>query len=545
MMLLPTKNDVALSVVIGRMEWIGVAVDVGDGVIGVGLAELIVDEVTMGVADAVVDGTTDDDGIERVADSLAVAFSDEEGERVALLGTPDEEVEAIDSEAGMVNDPLEAVALEDRPDDAAVPLEDRPDDAAVPVDRVNVGRRLDEADSVELPVAVGVGAEMLPLAEVDSEGTIPEDCRLEEKSDRTLEAMLLSSDVGNGSGIEAVGRGELVAAEERADSALDKRLDTTLGRAEPDKGRSDTADERMLERSEITVEARGGRIPEAEGEGVIEAGAVGLATPELGMMPDGSGVPDGSTPVTSETIDDRIEGRLRRSELAEDPSEVGIAPDADAVAVDAVPKAVVMPTTMPLDEGVGVPSSVESRPPTSPVPVDEVGRTTVSGMPPVDPGTMKGPSMVEAAAVGATEESAEGVAEALGETISLGRSPVGATCDEADWVGVLRSVESSPPTSPGLADEVGRTTVSGIPPVDPGTIKGPLIDEGAAEASEEAAEGATEEATEAVGEMISLGRSPVDATWEEAAWVGWMVAEDTPPVPRRPPRREESRPPVG
>jgi hypothetical protein len=573
MMLLPTKNDVALSVVIGRIEWIGVAVDVADRVIGVPmLAELDADEVMIGVADAVVEGTTADDRIEREADSLADAFSDVEGVSVALLEALDEEVEAIDSEAGMLKDPLdEAVALEDRPDEAAVPVEnrpdevavpveDRPDEAAVPVDRVNVGRMPDDADSVELPVAVGVAetlplAEALPLADADSEGTIPDDCRLEEKSDKMLEAMLLSSEVGNGSGIEAVGRGELVAAEERADSALDTRLDTMLGRADPDKGRSDTADESRLERSEITVEARGGRIPEAVGEGVIEAGAVGLAAPELGRTPDGSWEPDGSTPVTSETTDDRIEDRLMRPELAEDPSEVGMAPDADAVAeaVDPVPKAVVMPTTIPLDEGVGLSRSEESRPPTRPALADEVGRTIVSGMPPVDPatppvdpGTMKGPSMDEGAFDGATEETAEAVAEAVGETITLGRVPVGTTCDEAVWVGSLRSDESRPPTRPALADEVGRTIVSGMPPVDPatppvdpGTMKGPSMDEGALE-------GATEEAAEAVGETITLGKTPVGATLEEIAWVGWIMAEEAPPVPpSRPPRREESRPPVG
>jgi hypothetical protein len=560
-------------------------VDVADRVIGVAmLAELDADEVTIGVADAVVEGTTADDRIEREADSLADAFSDVEGVSVALLEALDEEVEAIDSEAGMVKDPLdEAVALEDRPDEAAVPVENRPDEeavpvedspdeAAVPVDRVNVGRMPDDADNVnvgripddadnvELPVAVGVAetlplTETLPLAEADSEGTIPDDCRLEEKSDRTLEAMLLSSEVGNGSGIEAVGRGELVAAEERADSALDTRLDTRLGRADPDTGRSDTADESRLERSEITVEARGGRIPEAVGEGVIEAGAVGLAAPELGRTPDGSWEPDGSTPVTSETTDDRIEDRLMRPELAEDPSEVGMAPDADAVAeaVDPVPKAVVMPTTIPLDEGVGLSRSEESRPPTRPALADEVGSTIVSGMPPVDPttppvdpGTMKGPSMDEGAFEGATEETAEAAAEAVGETITLGRVPVGATCDEAVCVGSLRSDESRPPTRPALADEVGSTIVSGMPPVDPttppvdpGTMKGPSMDDGAIE---EAAEGAAE----AVGETITLGKTPVAATLEEAAWVGWIMAEEAPPVPpSRPPRREESRPPVG
>jgi hypothetical protein len=143
----------------------------------------------------------------------------------------------------------------------------------------------------------------------------------------------------------------------------------------------------------MTVGTSGGRMPEAEGEGVIEAGAVGLATPELGMMPDGSRVPEGSTPLASETTEDRIEDRLGRPALPEEPSEVGIAPDADAdgVAEDPVPNAVVIPTTIPLEEGVGWLRSDESSPPTRPALADDVGVTIVSGRPPVDPGTMNGP----------------------------------------------------------------------------------------------------------------------------------------------------------
>jgi hypothetical protein len=334
----------------------------------VGVAELIADEVLMGVvnavvdavADAVVDGMTADDRIEREALSLAVVFSEAEGEIVAVLGTPDDEVEAWDSEAGMLRDPLDETAkLDDTPVPTEVPEDSvddgiKPDDAAVPVERVKIGRALDDADNVELCVAVGVGAEMLPLAETDCEGKRPEDCRLEENSEATLDIMLLNCDVGRGSGIEAVGKAEFVTAEERAELALDARLDTMLGSADPDSGRSESADERRLERSEMAVEARGGRMPEAEGEAVIVGcAAVGLATPELGTMPDGSALSEGSTPVTSDTTEDRIEDRLRRPELSEDPSEVGIAPDADGVVVGAVPKAVVMPTTMPLEEGVG------------------------------------------------------------------------------------------------------------------------------------------------------------------------------------------------
>ena len=164
--------------------------------------------------------------------------------------------------------------------------------------------------------------------------------------------MLLRSEVGTGRGADAVGRIEAVIAEERADSALDTRLEITLGKVDP-VGRSDTADDRMLDSSEITDGTTDGRMPDADGDAVIAAdvGAVGLADPELGMMPVGNRLP-----VTAETADVRIEDRLMSPELAEATSDVGIAPESETSLVgvaeadaDSVPSAVVMPITIPLE----------------------------------------------------------------------------------------------------------------------------------------------------------------------------------------------------
>lgn len=342
--------------------------------------------VRTGVCETVVDGTT---GIEAEADSLAVevtadgvtltdagAEADSEGERVregatdensipddtdpeaegaterdsereavtvALLES-DPETEAV-SEAGiddgMLRDSLaETVALDDTP----VPVGRIPEDTSEP-ERVKVGKMPEEAEAEALAegvmLAVPVGStDRLIEPDAVSEGRIPDDRRPDEKSEAMLDAMLLSSEVGIGRGIDAVGKIDAVVS---ADSALETRLDST---AEP-VGRSDTAEDRRLESSEITDGAMEGRIPEAEGEGVMEAdaGAVGLTAPELGVTPVGR---------TSETTDERNEGRSS-PELAETPSEVGIAPDgetslvrvADALA-DSVPRAVVIPMMIPL-----------------------------------------------------------------------------------------------------------------------------------------------------------------------------------------------------
>lgn len=221
-----------------------------------------------------------------------------------------------------------------------------------------------------------------------------------------------------------------------------------MGRA--DGGRSETADDRMLGRSETTDETAGGRIPIRVGEGV---GAVG-PRPE----------PEGKTPGNSDTIDDNIDGRPSRPEFTGEPSEVGMAPEPSSGAVGVgvtspVPSAVVIPTTIP-----------------------EVGRGT------------RGTS------------SEDATAPLVGRTTLLGRTPV-----EPIWgVGVgsgsrgSRTDDSSPPSRPGV--EVGCKMLSGRPPVVPGTMKGPRKLDTSGE------DGAAEEAGAGVGVTIDSGIPPVEAT---------------------------------
>lgn len=238
----------------------------------------------------------------------------------------------------------EMVAL----DETAVPTEvegTMPEDTSDP-DRVKEGKTPEETDrealaeGVTFSVPVGRG---VIEPETVAEGRMPEEIRPDEKSETMLEAMLLMSDVGMGTGRVPVGK---IEAEVRADSALDIKLEITLGRADP-VGTAETAEDKRLDSSEMIDGATDGNRPEADGEGVTEAeaGVVGLAEPELGRTPVGA---------TSDTSEDKSEDRSTRAELVGVPSEVGIAPDAPLVIVadavgdaDSVPSAVVMPMMMP------------------------------------------------------------------------------------------------------------------------------------------------------------------------------------------------------
>lgn len=119
----------------------------------------------------------------------------------------------------------------------------------------------------------------------------------------------------------------------------DRMLERTVGRAVG--ATSETAEDRMLGSSGTSDETAGGRTPDKDGEGVT-TGAVGPRS-----------VPDGVMPLTSETTDDRIDGKLSRPELAGEPSEVGMASEVTSGAVGVgtaspVPSAVVIPTTIPV-----------------------------------------------------------------------------------------------------------------------------------------------------------------------------------------------------
>ena len=361
------KSVVSVLVAVGRSVRTGVCETVVDGITKTGVDDAIADEVIADgdtLADAgadadsegerVAEGATDEDSMPVETDpeteGATEADSVVEALTVALLEN-DTEIEAV-SEAGidegMLRDSLGVtVALDETPVPDAVPDGRIPEETSEP-DRVKVGRSPEEADTealaegVTLPVPVGRGDDRLIEPDTVAEGRMPDDRRPDENSEAMLDAMLLRSEVGMGRGIEAVGKIEAV---ESADSALDTRLDNTPEAV----GRSETADDRRLESSEITDGATDGRIPEADGDGVMEAdaGAVGLMAPELGVTPVGR---------TSETTDDKNEGRFSpEPELAETPSEVGIAPDGETSPVgvadtdaDSVLSAVVMPMMIPL-----------------------------------------------------------------------------------------------------------------------------------------------------------------------------------------------------
>jgi hypothetical protein len=352
---------------------------------------------------------------------------------------------------GMLRVSLAEIAVEDTPVPIATEVDEGtiPEETSVP-ERVKVGRTLEDsealAEGVTLPVPVGRGAERLTEPETVVEGRIPDDTRPDEKSDATLDAMLLISEVGIGRGTDAVGRLEAVIAEERADSALETRLDTTLGRVEP-VGTTETTDDRRLESSETTDGRIEGRIPDADGEAVIvaETGAVGFTDPELGMMPVGNPL------VSSDTTEERIEGKLTSPELAETPSEVGMAPEGEASLVGvaeaeaiSVPSAVVMPIVIPPE---GVP--LEGTAP--------VGITPLLG---------RMPDSTAEVAVGSAlpkrEDRREPTrpADVVGCTMSddAGKRPVDAT-DVGTASELCRSDESRPPVGCTISEAGGRRPV--------------------------------------------------------------------------------------
>jgi hypothetical protein len=205
----------------------------------------------------------------------------------------------------------------------------------VGTDPEGVGRRPDNDGTMP----DGVGA--MP----DGVGMTPEDVgitRPEDSSDAMIDARLLAT----GRGIGAVPLG-----------SSETKLDTMLGTT--DSGRPGTAEDSRLETSDTSEDTRGGRTPDGVGAADAVMGAVGPAEPE------------GRIPVTSETSEDRIEGRLSGAELGSTASDGDGAP---------VPRAVVMPTTIPAEDGKierGWGLDGEAGP--------GVGSTTLLGKRPVDP----------------------------------------------------------------------------------------------------------------------------------------------------------------
>lgn len=367
MMLVPTAMLVALSKPIGFCELTGVGLLVTTGIVGMGI-------VAESVTAKLVVGTND------VGASEMVAFPELGGTTVALLGATGEGVEIGASEAGTLIDPT-ADGVTTGPDDTPVPEPEGRTPDGVSLAAGGVIPTLTDSDGVALAtggviadgatLGVSLGSNGVIPADSEGDGTAPDGVgtipdgvgttpegvgTIPEKSDTMLDAMLLAG--GRGIGAVAVGKSET-------------KLDTMLGTTDP--GRSGTAEDKRLDTSDTSEETRGGRIPGGVGAGVGVTGAVGPAEPE------------GKIPVTSETRDDKIEGRSSGPELGNTASEVGIAPELKsglAGVGDAapVPSAVVMPTTIP-------PEDCETK---SGCSLDGdagpgVGSTTMLGKTPVEP----------------------------------------------------------------------------------------------------------------------------------------------------------------
>jgi hypothetical protein len=392
-------------------------------------------------------------GVDTTGASEMVAFPELGG--AMLLGDP-EGVDKGASEVGMLDSAAEGVGI--GRDETPVPAEPEgkiPEEASLGEGGVIPG--LTESDGVSLGnatdgVMLGVSLGIGTLGASEGVGTTPEP----DKLTKTLEARLLASGIGTGA----------VALTGISEAKLDTMLGTT------DAGRSGTEESR-LERSEAREETMGGRMPIGVGVGDGVIGAVGPAEPE------------GRTPGTSEMAEDKSPGRSRGASLDEGAaSEVGIGPELrgglDAEATGAVPSAVVIPTTMPPEDGR----------------------------------TRRGCWLDGAASLG------------VGSAKLLGRTPVEPTCGSG--VGVAsgpRMEESRPPRSPS---EVGVGSDDGIPPDEPGTMNGPRkLDAAGADGSGDASGGAEGAGVELAGTMIS-GMGPEEPTggsaWLEETGAGVELA---------------------
>jgi hypothetical protein len=305
---------------------------------------------------------------------VIVAFPELGRLTVALLGAAGEGVDADASEAGTLADATGDVDTAD-PEDRPEPEADGKTPDEVPLETDDVTPRLNDWETVALAaggvieedawlrVSLGISGGRLAEAECvgtdpesvgkrpDADGKIPEGVgtmpdgvgtrpeevgtrpdevritRLEDSSEAMIDARLLAT----GRGIGAVPLG-----------SPDTKLDTILGATDPE--RTGTAEDSRLETSDTSEDTKGGRIPDGVGAADTVVGAVAPAEPE------------GRTPVTSETSEDNIEGTLRAPELGKTASDVGIAPEVTAgeegVGDEApVPSAVVIPTTMPAEDG--------------------------------------------------------------------------------------------------------------------------------------------------------------------------------------------------
>ena len=550
MMLVPMTKDVALSVAVAVRDAIGDAELVTVGLTGMGMdAESLSVRVLVGTSDvggcvetADEAGTTEETALPaEVGAALEVALAEAVGSNVgaALLGEP---VDEGPSDAGT----LRVCADEEMEADADVPIAPVPE-GVMPELTEPVGRMLPEsvAEGVMLAVPESVGTEeeraseagmpedgktLEETAPVGTEpvgGSIPDDGTMPEERGRPDDKTAVEDSspedgttpvgttpedgkIPEESTLEGNTVGIMTGAVPVAVGSADKMLDSALGTS--DAGRLETTDESSEETS-------GGRIPDALPVGVA-VGAVRCTS-----------VPEGETPGSSDRTDDKIAGRP--PELVATDSEVGIAPElrreAVGVALEApvepVPRAVVIPTTMPDVGRSGVPLEAEAS--------AVVGRSTLLGRSPVGPTTAVGRAednrlstrppdevgckmlsgggrrpVVPITAVGRAEDSNSGIkppVEVGCKMLSGGGSrPV----EPITGVGTGAISDDSrsgikPPGSVEVGVGVGVESL----PLDPGTMKGPrkLDDSRGTGTTEES--GAT---GDDVGRITGTGRMPVD-----------------------------------
>jgi hypothetical protein len=301
----------------------------------------------------------------RLDDSTGVGASLTEGVETGVEGTGvAEAASVIVWLLGVPDSPSEAGTLDGSGAEVADSIGERP----VPVpaegempEGVGTGDSLTPdwliPDDEGTRVSLGVGIPTLTLAVSEGVGTEPEGVGRPSEGEGKMPEGVGTMSVGEGSMPEGVG----TTFEEISDKMLetmllagrgtppvgvgssDIKLETMLGTTEP--GTSGTADAKMLETSEASDDTIGGRIPEGSGAGVGvgAAGSVGPADPE------------GSTPGSSESTEERIGVKSIGLE-GNTVSDVGITAELTMGSTGVgrgapVPSAVVMPTTMPPDDG--------------------------------------------------------------------------------------------------------------------------------------------------------------------------------------------------
>jgi hypothetical protein len=342
MMLVAMTRLVALSLPIGRSELTaGALLDVTVGVAGMGIVAESELEALVGVSEV-------------------VAFPELGGRKVALLGSLEKMDDPGISDAGTLIDPLvgDGAGVDDTKSlpivpeatkselDGVIPGVSLASDGVIPTlidcDGVSLtaGGVMPEGvtlsvsltaggvmpEGVTLSVSLGIGVltpvktdcervslgtgiDTSTVADSEGVGTAPEGVGTmpDGKSDIMLDTRLLAS--GSEAGMVADGR------------ISDTRFDTILGNT--DAGRSGIADVSMLATSDAKDDTRGGRTPDGVGTG------------------DGAAESEGR-------IDGKIDGRSTGPELGNTTSGVGVGV---GVTAGAVPRAVVMPMTIPTEDG--------------------------------------------------------------------------------------------------------------------------------------------------------------------------------------------------